>query len=364
MKIKAAVVREKSGPFRIEELDLDQPRDKEVLIRIVAVGLCHTDLVARDQYLPFPLPAVLGHEGAGVVEKVGSGVTKVAVGDHVVLSYLTCGICPACIQGIPGHCLDFLKSNFTGSRSDGTPTLKKNGEIIHSAFFGQSSFATHALANERNVVRVPKDVPLEILGPLGCGFQTGAGGVINSLHPKPGSSIAIFGVGSVGLSAVMAAYACGCTTIIAVDTNTERLKTAQNFGATHIIDPSKMDPVTEIQAITGPGADYALECTGIPTVFRQTVDSIRIGGECGLIGVAPFGAEVSLDMQNILNGRTIKGIVEGDSVPDIFIPQLIELNRQGRLPFDKMITFYPMDQINRAAEDSEKGVTLKAILRP
>ncbi len=364
MKIKAAVVREKSGPFRIEEVDLAEPSDDEVLIRIVAVGLCHTDLVARDQYLPFPLPAVLGHEGAGIVEKVGLRVTKVSPGDHVVLSYLTCGVCPECIKGMPGHCLDFLKSNFSGSRLDGTPTIRKNGEIIHGAFFGQSSFATYALAIERNVVKVSKDVPLEILGPLGCGFQTGAGGVINTLHPRPGSSIAIFGVGSVGLSAVMAAYACGCTIIIAVDTNAARLKMAQEFGATHIVDPAKADPVAEIQTITGPGADYALECTGMPKVFRQTVDSIRIGGECGLIGVAPFGAEVSLDMQNILNGRTIKGVVEGDSVPDIFIPQLIELNRQGRLPFDKMIKFYPMDQINQAAEDSEKGITLKAILRP
>jgi aryl-alcohol dehydrogenase len=364
MKITAAVVREKSGPFRIEEVDLEEPSDNEVLIRIVAVGLCHTDLVARDQYLPFPLPAVLGHEGAGIVERVGSRVTKVAPGDHVVLSYLTCGTCPSCTKGMPGHCLDFLRSNFTGARFDGTPTMKKNGEIIHGAFFGQSSFASHALANERNVVKVRKDVPLEILGPLGCGFQTGAGGVINSLHPKAGSSIAVFGIGSVGLSAIMAAVACGCTTIIAVDTNVERLKTALEFGATHIIDPNASDPVAEIQGITGPGADYSLECTGIPKVFRQTVDAIRIGGVCGLIGVAPFGAEVSLDMQNILNGRTIKGIVEGDSVPDIFIPQLIELNRLGRLPFDKMIKFYPMDQINQAAEDSEKGITLKAILRP
>ena len=207
--------------------------------------------------------------------------------------------------------------------------------------------------------RCARMFPLKILGPLGCGFQTGAGGgVINTLHPKAGSSIAVFGIGSVGLSAVMAAYACGCTTIIAVDTNVERLKTALEFGATHIIDPSTSDPVAEIQGITGPGADYSLECTGIPKVFRQTVDAIRIGGECGLIGVAPFGAEVSLDMQNILNGRTIKGIVEGDSVPDIFIPQLIELNRLGS--FDKMIKFYPMDQINQAAEDFCEGNNTKS----
>jgi aryl-alcohol dehydrogenase len=364
MKIKAAVVREKSGPFLIEELDLDDPMENEVIVRIVGAGLCHTDLVAREQYLPFPLPAVLGHEGAGVVEKVGSRVKKVVPGDHVALSYLSCGACPSCVKGVPAHCLNFLGSNFAGVRPDGTTTMHKDGEAIHGAFFGQSSFASHVLANERNVVKVRKDVTLDILGPLGCGFQTGAGGVINSLHPKAGSSIAVFGIGSVGLSAIMAAFACGCTTIIAVDVNEERLKIAKEFGATHIINPDKADPVAEIQKITGPGADYSLECTGIPKVFRQSVDAIAIGGVCGLIGVAPFGSEVSLDMQNMLNGRTVLGIVEGDSNPDIFIPQLIELYIRGRFPFDRMIKFYPFDQINQAAEDSEKGKTLKAVIRP
>jgi aryl-alcohol dehydrogenase len=364
MKIKAAVVREKSGPFEIEEIDLDDPRETEVLVRIVGAGLCHTDLVARNQYMPVPFPAVFGHEGAGVVERVGSQVKKLVPGDHVVLSYNTCGVCPSCVNGVPAHCLDFLRSNIAMTRLDGTPTMSKNGETIHGAFFGQSSFASHVVASERNVVKVRKDVPLEILGPLGCGFQTGAGGVINSLHPKAGSSIAIFGVGSVGLSAVMAAAACGCTTIVAVDVNDERLKTAQEFGATHVINSGTVDPVAEIQRITGPGIEYSLECTGIPPVLRQAFDSLAIGGVCGLIGVAPFGAEVNMDMQNILNGRTLKGIVEGDSNPDIFIPQLIELHMRGRFPFDRMITFYPFDQINQAAEDSEKGRTLKAILRP
>jgi len=363
MKIKAAVVREKSGPFRIEEIDLDEPRNDEVLVRMVASGLCHTDLVARDQYLPVPLPAVLGHEGSGVVEKVGAGVKKVEPGDHVVMSYVSCGACQACKQGVPTHCPDFFPLNFNCTRADGSLTMRKGGEPIHGCLFGQSSFGTYALAMERNVVKVRKDVPLENLGPLGCGIQTGAGGVMNSLKVRPASSIAIFGSGSVGMSAIMAAVVSGCTTIIAVDINEERLKTARDVGATHTLHSGQSDPVREIREITGVGVDYSLECTGIPAVFRQAVDSIKIGGACGLIGAAPAGAEVNLDMQGILNGRTILGVVEGDSVPDVFIPQLIELYRQGRFPFDRMMTFYPFEQINAAAEDSEKGRAIKAVLR-
>jgi aryl-alcohol dehydrogenase len=363
MKIQAAVVREKAGPFIIEQVDLDEPKAGEVLVRMVATGLCHTDLVARAQFLPVPLPAVFGHEGSGIVESVGPGVTKVKAGDHVVMSYLYCGTCPSCKKGIPSWCLNFLPSNFAGVRSDGSTTMKKGGQAIHGSFFGQSSFGAYALASERNVVKVQDDVPLEILGPLGCGIQTGAGGVINSLQARPGSSIAVFGVGSVGLVAVMAAYASGCTTIIAVDVVPARLKVALEMGATHTIDSNTVDPVEEIRKITGGGVEYSLECAGIPKVLRQAVDALTWGGVCGLIGVAPMGAEVSLDMQNILNGRAVKGIVEGDSNPDVFIPQLIELYKRGRLPFDRIMTFYPFEQINQAAEDSENGKTLKAVLR-
>lgn len=364
MKIKAAVVREKSGPFKIEDIELDEPRDDEVLVRIVGCGICHTDLVARDQHMPVPLPGVFGHEGSGVVEKAGARVTKVKPGDHVVMSYLSCGACIPCETGAPTYCVDFLKLNFSGARVDGSPTMRKKGETIHGVFFGQSSFASYALATERNVVKVRQDVPLEMLGPLGCGIQTGAGGVMNALHPRAGSSIAVFGAGSVGQSAILGAVVCGCTTIVAVDINAERLKVAQELGATHTINPDKTDPIKEIQKITGAGVEYSLECTGYPKVFRQAVDALSRMGVCGLIGVAPHGTEVSLDMETILNGRTVRGIVEGDSIPDIFIPKMIELYKQGRFPFDRMIQFYPLDQINKAAEDSEKGRVLKPVLRP
>ena len=364
MKIKAAVVREAGGPFVIDEVELEEPRSNEVLVRIVSSGLCHTDLVARMGYLPMPHPCVLGHEGAGMVEKVGSQVTKVKPGDHVATSFISCGTCTCCKQGMPAWCAEFKRLNFGGRRADGSTTLKKAGETIYGSFFGQSTFANYSLVTERNVVKVPTDVPLEILSPLGCGIQTGAGGVINTLKAKPGSAIAIFGIGSVGLSAIMAAVVSGCTKIIGVDILDERLKLAKEFGATDIINSGKANAVEEIQKLTGGGIEFTLECTGVPKVFRQAVDSLMMGGTCGLIGVAPVGVEVSLDMQTILDARTIKGIVEGDCNPDIFIPQLIQLYKQGRFPFDRLLKFYPMEKINEAAEDSEKGRTLKAVLRP
>lgn len=251
---------------------------------------------------------------------------------------------------------------------DGSTTLRKGNQIIHSSFLGQSSFANFVLVSERNVVKVREDVPLEILGPMGCGIRTGAGAVMISLHPKAGSSIAIFGVGPVGMSALLAAIICGCTTIIAVDINSDRLEMAKKFGATHIINSNKVDPVLAIQEITGEGADFTLECVGNPRVLRQAVDSLIRGGPrcgvCGLLGVVAPGTEVALDMEKLLNGRTVKGIIAGDSVPDVFIPVLIELYRQGRFPFDQMITFYPFDEINKAVGDMEKGKVIKQVLRP
>ncbi len=363
MKIKAAVVHEAKGPFVIEDVELEEPRANEILVRMVSTGLCHTDLTARMGFLPMPLPAVLGHEGAGIVEKVGAQVTKVKPGDHIAASFMSCGTCTMCTKGRPSWCADFKKLNFGGRRPDGSTTIKKDGKTIYGSFFGQSSFATYSLVTERNVVKVPTDVPLEILSPLGCGIQTGAGGVINTLKVYPGSAIAIFGMGSVGLSAVMAAVVCGCTKIIGIDVVESRLNLAKEFGATHTINSGKADVVEEIRKLTGGGIEFALECTGIPKVLRQAVDSLMLGGTCGLIGAAPMGVEASLDMQTLLDARTVRGVIEGDCIPDLFIPQLIELYKQGKFPFDRLIKFYPFDQINEAAKDSEKGVTMKPVLK-
>lgn len=363
--MKAAVVRTKSGPFVIEDVTLDEPRAHEVLIKVAGVGMCHTDLVVRDQYFPTPLPAILGHEGSGVVERVGKDVTKVVAGDHVVMSYASCGTCANCLKGQGGYCIDLYDRNFSGARPDGSsPCCDAAGQRLSGYFFGQSSFGDYAIATQANVVKIPADVPLDLMGPLGCGIQTGAGAVINALRPAAGSSIAIFGAGSVGLAAIMAARVVGCTTIIAVDLNETRLALALELGATHAITASTA-VVAEIQAKTGgEGVQYSLECTGLPQVVRQATDCLRLTGTCGIIGVSPLGTEITLDMNGLLFGRTVRGIIEGDSVPDIFIPQLIELWRQGRFPFDKLITFYPLSEIEAAAHASENGSVLKAVLRP
>jgi aryl-alcohol dehydrogenase len=363
MKIKAALVPEAKSPFVIEEVELEEPRANEILVRIVSTGLCHTDLTARMGFMPMPLPAVLGHEGAGIVEKVGAHVTKVKPGDHVATSFISCGECTMCKKGMPSWCAEFKRLNFGGRRADGSTTMKKDGKTIYGSFFGQSTFATYSLVTERNVVKVPTDVPLEILSPMGCGIQTGAGGVINTLKVYPGSAIAVFGMGSVGLSAIMAAAVCGCTKIIGIDILDGRLELAKQFGATHTINSGKANAVEEIQKLTGGGIEYTLECTGIPKVLRQAVDSLMLGGTCGLIGAAPVGVEASLDMQTLLDARTVRGVIEGDCNPDLFIPQLLELYKQGKFPFDRLIKFYSFDQINEAAEDSEKGVTMKPVLK-
>jgi aryl-alcohol dehydrogenase len=362
MKITAAVLREKTRPFTIEEVELDAPQADEILVRIISAGICHTDLVIRDLPYPPPLPSVLGHEGAGVVEAVGERVRKVRPGDHVVLSYMSCGSCANCQQGAPAYCGQFFAANLGGVRVDGSTTLHKDGEAVYGRYFGQSSFATYALASERNVVKVRADAPLELLGPLGCGVQTGAGGVLNSLRVRACSSIAVFGVGSVGLSAVMAAVVAGCTTIIGVDINPARLELAKTLGATHTIHAGQDDPVAVIRSITGEGVHYSLETSALPRVLRQAVDSLCALGVCGLIGAAPPGVEVNLDMNAILTGRSVRGILEGDSIPDIFIPQLIDLYMQGRFPFDRLASFYPLKEINQAMTDSEQGRVVKPIL--
>jgi aryl-alcohol dehydrogenase len=362
--ITAAVVHKQSEPFQIEELQLEDPRDDEVLVRVVSAGMCHTDLICRDQWYPVPLPSVFGHEGAGVVEAVGKNVAKVQPGDHVVMSCVSCGSCTSCRNGRPAYCSSLFALNFGGGRPDGTSGLSANGTRINGHFFGQSSFATYSLAYECNVVKVDPEVDLKLLGPLGCGIQTGFGGTVNSLHPEVGSSIAIFGTGSVGLAALMGAYVAGCATIIGVDIKPSRLEAATKLGATHTINPNEVDNVVQaIQEITGGGVNYSLETTANPQVFRSAVDCLAPLGVCGLIGAAALGTEVSFDMNTILlGGRMVKGIIEGDSVIDLFIPTMVELIKQRRFRMPEIVSYYSLKDINQAGDDSLSGAAIKPVI--
>ena len=362
--IRAAVARAPKAPFTLEDLELDSPQAGEVLVRLVATGVCHTDIGMRDQVYPVPQPIVLGHEGAGIVEALGQGVENLQPGDRVVMSFSTCGHCLRCKDGAQHYCDFFFPLNFGGSRLDGTTALSKGSEKIYSHFFGQSSFAEYAIVRAANVVKVPADAPLEMLGPLGCGIMTGAGAIIHALRVGAGQSIAIFGAGSVGLSAVMAARLVGASLIIAVDLNDARLKVAQELGATHVLNPSAGGRLSDlVKGIAPGGVQFSLDTTARPSVIDEAVTSLCAHGVCGLLGAPKADDRLSISALDLLTmGKRIQGIVEGEAEPSVFIPQLIELQRQGRFPFEKLIKLYPFAEINQAIHDSETGKTIKAVV--
>jgi aryl-alcohol dehydrogenase len=359
-----AVVREPGGPFLVEEVSLEGPRPDEVLVEVVSAGLCHTDLLVRDDR-PAVLPAVLGHEGAGRVVEVGGEVRGLAPGDPVVLSFPSCGRCPRCLAGRSAYCDTIAALKFACRRPDGSvATTDAEGRPVGDHFFGQSSFGTLAIAGARSVVRMPDDVDLRIAGPLACGVQTGAGTVLDVLRLEPGSSIAVFGAGSVGLSAVMAARYAGAATVVAVNRRRSRLELAGSFGATHLVSPDDGDPVEAIREATGGrGVRYAVETTGVPEVLTAAVRSLDSLGTCAYVGTAPPGVLGGFPMlEAMTKGLTIRGVLQGDSTPAVTIPWLWELHRRGDLPFDRLITHYRLDEINRAAADSVAGDVVKPVL--
>jgi aryl-alcohol dehydrogenase len=363
MRIAAAVVEEQDGSFQIEELELEEPGPGEVLVRIAGSGVCHTDAIAVHGDVPVPLPCVLGHEGAGVVEAVGEGVDGVRVGDQVVIGWPWCGACRNCLDGQPRYCLSIGQLAFGGSRPDGTSAYRRiDGSSLNGHFFGQSSFATHSITRANALVVVPPGSPVELLGPLACGIMTGAGAVLNVLRPGPGASLVVYGAGSVGLAAVMAARCSGATTIVVVDRLPGRLQTASELGATDVVDVSEADPVKAVHEICGGPADFSLECTGVISVLRQAVDSVGIRGVCGLVGGAPAGAELTLDHMTTLFGKRVQGILGGEGRSTVLIGALIELNRQGRFPYERLITRFPFDQVNDAFAASHAGDVLKPVL--
>jgi len=364
MKITAAVVTARSAPFELQTLDLARPQAHEVLVRIVASGMCHTDLHARDGYFPnLPYPIVCGHEGAGIIEEVGAAVTDLAPGDPVVLSFPWCGECEPCRADKPSYCIEGRALKSSGRRADGSTPMSRDGAPVYSCFFQQSSFATFAVAPAKDAVKLRRDAPLELLGPLGCGLQTGAGAVLNVMQPQAGRSIAIYGVGGVGLAGLMAAKVADCDPIIAVDRLPARLALARELGATHTLESRGAETLAEIRKITGGGTHFALETSAVPEVFRLAVDGLRGLGTCVLVGSARAGTEVSFEMPVLQGGRTVRGVVQGDSRPREFIPRLVDLFMAGQMPLDRLITRYDLAEINRAAADATSGATIKPVLR-
>lgn len=360
MNIQAAVTHGQGEPFKLESVQLADPKFDEIRVRIVATGVCHTDVVARDLGIA-PYPIVLGHEGSGVVDAVGAGVSNLQIGDHVVLSFAHCGRCGHCLTGHPTVCDTFNDLNFGGNMDDGSRRLAQ-GEQSLATFFGQSSFATYAIVRSSNAVKVDSDVDLTLLGPLGCGIQTGAGTILNRLRPEFGSSVVVYGAGAVGLSAVMAAKIVGCQHIIAVDVHADRLALAKELGATHTFNGKEMDVVEQVKKLTGGGSHYAVETTGAPQVVKQSLNALRPLGICAIVGITP---EVNLDIHNDLmaEGKSMIGVIEGDSIPRVFIPQLVAYYKAGQFPFDRLIKFYEFEQINQAFDDSASGTTIKPVLK-
>lgn len=363
MRVTAAVLNDYDTPFVIEELDLDDPRPGEVLVKVTAAGICHTDGLAQHADLPFPTPGVLGHEGAGVVEAVGAGVTSVSPGDPVVIGWPWCGECEHCRTGQPRYCDQLGPLLAGGGRADGSTALSRGGQPIHSHFFGQSSFATYAITSASSLVKAPESVDVDKLGPLACGISTGAGAVLNALRPGLGSSVVIYGTGAVGLAAIMAAVNTGATTIIGVDLHESRLELARKYGATHTINARDDDPVIAVKDICGGPADFSIECTGVISVVRQAVDSVGMLGTTCLIGGAPAAASFEIDHLTTLWGKRIIGILGGESTSNRLIGGLLGLHAQGRFPYQGLLREFPLDQVNEALAASYAGEVLKPVLR-
>lgn len=364
MEVRAAVARTPGGDFTLETLKLSGMRFDEVLVRIVATGLCHTDIVVRDQLLPTPLPAVLGHEGAGIVEAVGADVTSVAVGDPVVMGFASCRQCPQCLVGEPAYCRDFAVLNFGGCRADGSTCLHDGDTPVSSHFFGQSSFASHAIVAARNVVKVPADAPLDLLGPLGCGIMTGAGAVMKALKLAEGETILITGGGPVGLSAVMAAKASGARTIIVADPLEGRRAMALDLGATHVIDIAGGDTAEQLRAVVPQGVNCVLDTSGAVPAIESGVAALAPLGRLAIVGVPKaLDAAISLNILQLLSlGISICGVTEGNADPQTFLPELIALNAKGVFPFEKLMTTYRLEEINQAVIDQHAGRCVKAVL--
>jgi aryl-alcohol dehydrogenase len=362
--VTAAVSRPDKEHFCIETLTLENPRPDEVLVQFTAAGLCHTDLEVAAGHLPTPLPVVAGHEGAGVVAQVGSAVTGLRPGDRVVASFSYCGTCRNCLRGLPAYCPQHFPLNFGAQRADGSVGLRDDAGLpVRDHFFGQSSFANYSLCRPSSLIRIPETaLPDHILAPLGCGIITGAGAVWNSLRVTPGSTVAIFGAGSVGLSAVMASVVAGAARIIVSDPLPARRSLAARLGATDVLDGSAISATAAIRELTGGGVDFSVESTGLPQVMADAVACLAPLGSAAILGVAPPDADLSVNAFALLEGRTVTGSIVGHQAPAVLVPRILELNSQGRFPFELLVRTYPLDDINLAVQDVRSGAAVKAVL--
>jgi aryl-alcohol dehydrogenase len=364
MKTRAAVVKSLGEEFVVQDIEIGEPLAGEVLVKVAAVGLCHTDLAAQHGHLPFPLPGVLGHEGAGTVVSVGEGVTKVRAGDKVAISFNNCGECTSCTSGEPAYCRNFMALNFAGVRPDGTSALSFEENGVGAHFFGQSSFAEHAIATERNVVVLPDDYDVTIAGPLGCGIQTGAGAVMNTFDLQPGQHLLVLGGGSVGMAAALAGAVRSLASTIVVEPLATRRQLALELGATHVVDPAAGPIADQVRAIVPEGVDAVIDTTANAEVMQQGFSTLRTHGRMGIIAVPadPTSPLPVTAMAIQLAGASVVGIVEGDSNPDKFIPELVRLHQEGRFPFDQLVTKVPFARINEAIALQAKGEAIKVVL--
>lgn len=365
MRTTVAVVNAPGQDFLFEEVEIDGPRADEVVVRILASGICHTDLSLREQLPAEMFPRVFGHEGAGVVEAVGDEVSGIAVGDHVVLSIASCRTCAKCEAGLAGYCEQTMMLNYMGFRMDGSTAYTRATGPVYGHFLGQSSLSRHAVVHASSVIVVDKDLDLSKIAPFGCGFQTGVGAILNVAQPEPGDSVVVYGVGAVGLAAVAAAKASGVETVIAVDLAASRLAEAEKLGAIGV-DPAALGDVTvvdKVKELTGGGAAYGVETTAIPEVIKQAAQSLRVQGTLVVLGLDMTKPEFPIDAVDILqNGKIIRGSIEGDSDPQEMVPRMLRLHAEGKLPITDLVTTYPFTEIDTAIADVLAGKVVKPVL--
>ncbi len=364
MKAKAAVLFEIGKGLEICDVEVQDPKEGEILVRMVAAGVCHSDLHVMTGHLIGPTPSILGHEGSGIVEAVGPRVTSLKPGDHIIPIWrLSCNTCEHCTDARPALCEEGMEIRMSGRFHDGTTRFKLKGEEIKH-FMGVSTFSEYSVMSERQALKIPKDFPLDIACLVGCGVITGLGAVFNCAQVKPGSSVVVFGTGGIGLNIVQGAAIAGAEKIIAVDLLDNKLEIAKQFGATHTINASDENVVEKVRDLSDGGVNYGFEAVGSEKILRQTFDCVRKRGIAVAIGVSPMTTEVSVPLMSLIfEEKILTGSVYGSARPFIDIPKLIALYKAGKLKLDELLTRkYPFAEINEAYAAMERGEVARSIV--